>query len=311
MGKTPSWLNLITQQFEIPYEFPMPDQLSVDDITALLLDIHQEEYPDSIPPKALHKILYFAKKELDREHVDVDIPMYWYMYGALVKTGDSTISTVQTDQGKRIQCGIEPNKIEAPETTLQKSRRALSTSLEKYYDQGLEPLTDDMYNDAPYEVQRTYRELDKQLTVAADPEQSTLYGPKNEEPVRNSVFQLVKDFPVHEFPEYESDLYTWYRLVMAEIDSLDFNPEVAFNLTKKFWRLFGLELACRENTGLNRDEIAEERDVSSIEDANADIRADFTRLNDRHVNEYSSESEFAIKAAEAFMLPHLQDIVSV
>ena len=283
----------------------MSEQLSVEEVTALLLDEHRSQYKNSIPPKALHKILYFAVKELEREHIDVDIPLYWYMYGAVVETSKSGIGVVKTQAGQRVTCDASVEEISAEEPTIRRGRRALERSLDQYYSMGLERLTDKMYKEAPYDVQRTYRELDKQLGVAADDGQMTLFGKRNEGRTRETLYDFVENFPVDSFPEYEDDLHIWYRLVSAEIDSDEYDPKRVQRLSKKFWRLFCLELACRENTGLSRSEIATELNVQSIDAVKDDIRSDLLALERKKARRNARTNETAVKAAEAFVLPLL------
>jgi len=283
----------------------MTAPLSLEETTALLLDEHNKEYDGSIPPKALHKILYFAAEELDREHVDAELPLFWYMYGAVVKTANTGVTKVDTDQGQRIACSTDVSDIEVPNTVLQRSRRALSRSLERYYDLGLDDLTDEMYKNAPYEVQRIYRRLDKQLEIATDEEQTTLFGAKNKQPTRESLYAFVEQFPLDDFPEYEDDLYIWYRLMSAELDSDDYDPDRATKLAKMFWRLFCLELACRENSGVSRAEIAAELGEESITDAKQRLRSEFQRLEREKARTNASDAEVALKAAEVFVAPHL------
>lgn len=283
----------------------MTDEFSLEEITALLLDEHQKEYSNSIPPKALHKILYFADQEFQREHIDVDLPIFWYMYGAVVKTSNSGVRVIDTDHGQRIACDTDVSDISANDATVQKGRRALSRSLDQYYDLGLDSLTDKMYREAPYDVQRTYRRLDKQLEVATDDEQTTLFGRKNREPTRETLCEFVEYFPLAEFPKYEDELYIWYRLMSAEIDSDDYDPDRAQKLAKMFWRLFCLELACRNNNGLTREEIAIAVNEDSIADAKQELRSKFLELEREKARANASNSEEALKAAEAFVVPFL------
>jgi hypothetical protein len=289
----------------------MNERLSIDEITALLLDEHQARYDGSIPPKALHKILYFAAQEFERAHVDAEIPIYWYMYGAVLKTNDTSIGVVETARGQRITTSASIADIEASDLTIRRGRQALKGSLERYYQSGLEPLTDQMYKQAPYDVQRTYRELDKQLTVACDDEQMTLFGRHNIPRTRETLYDFIEAFPVDEFPGYKTDLHIWYRLVSAELDSDDYEPTRAHQLAKKFWRLFCLELACRENTGLTRSAIAADISVESVDAEKQRLRDDFLRLERLKARQNSRSSTLAKRAAEAAVLPMIEfDVVA-
>ena len=289
----------------------MSGELSVEEVTALLLDEHRSQYRNSIPPKALHKILYFASQELEREHVEVDLPIYWYMYGAVVGMNNTGIGVVDTQAGQRVTCDTQVSEITADDATIRRGRRALEHSLNQYYSMGLEPLTDKMYKDAPYDVQRTYRELDKQLGIAADDGQMTLFGKRNEGRTRETLYDFVENFPLDAFPGYEDDLHIWYRLVSAEIDSDDYEPNRAQRLSEKFWRLFSLELACRENTGLSRAEISTELNVQSIDTEKVHIRKDFLELEREKARQNARTDETAVKAAEAFVIPLLDFDVAI
>ena len=195
-------------------EVPVTDQLSLEEVTAILLNEYQSTYSGSIPPKALNKILYFAAKELEDENVTAEIPYFWYMYGTEVKTANTGVHTVSTKSGKRIRCNTSIEDIQASHATIRKARKAISRSLNDYYSKKLEGITDELYSEAPYDVQRTYRELDTQIEVAADSKQATLFGDNNRQQIRRNLLQFVQDFPTEDFPTYEDDLMIWYRALL-------------------------------------------------------------------------------------------------
>lgn len=281
----------------------MSDSLEVGEVTALLFD--ERRYSGDIRPKAFHKILYFAKQELDREHVDDDIDIFWYMWGAMASTAGSPIEFREGPEGQRVICKTGVENIEASETTVQRARRAISRALKRYYELGLEGLTDEMYAEAPYAVQRYYRELDKQLGSANDTEQMTLTLDRNEEMTRSTLHDFVQSFPLDDFPAYEDDLHIWYRLMSAELDSDDYNPEAAEKLARSFWRLFCLELACRQDS-LSRAEIEVELGVNDVDTAKAESRERFRRMEREKTKRNSRDSQAARKAADAFVVPFLE-----
>ena len=283
----------------------MSEQLDLEEVTALLLEEHRSHYENSIPPKALHKVLYFAEKEFEREHVEAEIPLYWYIYGAVVRTAGTRVSIIEKPVGQRIACETHVADIAADERTIQCARRALAWSLEKYYELGLEGLTDEMYREAPYAVQRVYRKLDKQLEVAADDQQTTLFGHRNVERTRETIYEFVENFPVEAFPEYEDDLHIWYRLVSAELDSKEYEPERVQRLSEQFWRLFCVELACRENNGISRSTIASELNVPSVEALKRELRDELLNRERRKARRNARDTNKAVNAAEAFVLPLL------
>ena len=283
----------------------MSDQLSLEEITAILLNEHQSTYSGSIPPKALNKILYFAAEELDDENVTADIPYFWYMYGTEVKTSNTDIRTISTEDGRRIRCHTDVEDIQASHGTIRKARKAVSRSLDKYYSKKLEGITDEMYKEAPYDVQRTYRELDTQIGVAADSNQTTLFGDNNRKQISRNLIQFVQDFPTADFPAYEDDLMIWYRVMRAELNDEKFEAEEVDRLATKFWRLFCLELACRENNGVSREEIEAERNISNIEAEKQEMRADLLELERTNARRNARDTDTALKAAEAFVVPFL------
>jgi hypothetical protein len=280
----------------------MTAQLEVDELVALLLDEHK--YGNSLSPKAVHKILYIAKEELERERVSVNLSTFWYMYGPVAAIAGTGVA-FGAGAESRVACDVEVPEIDAPDGVRRRGQRAVSRALDQYYDHGLEGLTDRIYEDAPYKVQRHYRRLDKQLGAAADEGQMTLDGRKNEKRTRETLFDFVESFPVGDFPEYEDDLHIWYRLMSAQLDSDDYDPSRAQRLAEMFWRLFCLELASRENDGLSREEIAEELNIERVAAEKQRIRSTLLSHEREKARNNARDSEEARKAAEAFVVPYL------
>jgi len=286
----------------------MAEELDPDEVIALLFDECRYE---NIRPKAFHKLLYFVDKELKREHVSVDLPIFWYMYGAVVATSETEASIGGGEDGNTVRCSITTSDIDAPEVAVRRGRRAVSRALDRYYNGGTEGLTEEMYDEAPYEVQRHYRRLDQQLEAATDEKQMTLDGGKNEKRTRETLYDFVEVFPEDEFSEFSDDLSIWYRLMSAELDSDDYDPDRAQDLAEDFWRLFCLELACRENNGLSREEIARElKGVSSVEESKQRIRSDLLEMEQKKAYENAEGDETALKAGEALVIPHLDFTVA-
>lgn len=281
----------------------MSESLTMDEVAALLLD--EYKYGNSLRPKAFHKMMYFVERELNKEHVTTDFPTFWYMYGAVISTSGSDIDVVVADDEQEIVCEVDVDDIDAPRKAVSRGRRGVNRVLDRYYDLGIEGLTDEMYDEAPYNVQRHYRQLDKQLNKATNSQQMTLGGGRNEALTRETLYDLVESFPLDEFPTYEDDLHIWYRLMSAELDSEDYDPDRAQELSKMFWRLFCLELACRKNAGLSREEVAQELGIESVNQAKEVIRGTLRRYERQKAQQNARDSDTAIKAAEAFVVPHL------
>jgi hypothetical protein len=282
----------------------MADELEPDEVIAL---VFEECIYDDIRPKAFHKILYFVDKELEREHLSVDLPIFWYMYGAVVATSGTEATFEKSVDGTSVETSVTASDIDASQNTIHRGRKAVNRALDRYYDGGIEGLTDEMYDEAPYEVQRHYRRLDQQLEAASDEGQMTLDGGKNEKRTRKTLYDFIEAFPEEEFPEFSNDLSIWYRLMSADLDSEDYDPQRAQELSEDFWRLFCLELACRENNGLSREDIARElKGVSNVEDAKQSIRNDLLEKERKKARKNAQGDEAALKAAEALVIPHLE-----
>jgi len=127
----------------------MAEELEPDEVIAL---VFEECIYDDIRPKAFHKILYFVDKELEREHLSADLPIFWYMYGAVVATSDTAATFDNADDGTTVECSITASDIDASENVIRRGRRAVNRSLDRYYDGGIEGLRYEMYDEAPYEV---------------------------------------------------------------------------------------------------------------------------------------------------------------
>jgi len=140
-----------------------------------------------------------------------------------VPTSDTAATFDNADDGTTVECSITASDIDASENVIRRGRRAVNRSLDRYYDGGIEGLTDEMYDEAPYEVQRHYRRLDEQLEAAADKGQMTLDGGKNEKRTRETLYNFIEAFPEDEFPEFSDDLSIWYRLMSADLDSEDYD----------------------------------------------------------------------------------------
>lgn len=286
----------------------MTEELEPDEVIAL---VFEECIYDDIRPKAFHKILYFVDKELEREHLSADLPIFWYMYGAVVATSDTEATFDTEDDGTTVRCSVTASDIDASENAIRRGRKAVNRALDRYYDGGIEGLTDEMYDEASYEVQRHYRRLDQQLEAAADEGQMTLDGGKNEKRTRETLYDFIEAFPEDEFPEFSDDLSIWYRLMSADLDSEDYDPDRAQDLAENFWRLFCLELACRENNGLTREDIARElKGISNVEDAKQRIRSDLLEKERKKARGNAQGDEAALRAAESLVIPHLDFTVA-
>lgn len=280
----------------------MHGKLSVSEVVALLFDEHRYDSP--LSRKAVHKLLHFVKDELDSEWVTTDIPTFWYMYGTMTATANTGVHTGGEPNGDPVICDIAAANIDRPEETIRRGRQAASRALERYYDLGLEGLTDRMYNDAPYEIQRHYRRLDKQLETA-DSTQMTLSFDRNAGATRKTLYDFIEDFPTDSFPDYEDDLHIWYRLMSAELDSSGYDPKETKKYSKTFWRLFCLELAVRESDGLTREQIECELNLDSLDEAKRQLRSQLRSWEREKAEANARDERTSRRAADALVLPYI------
>ena len=294
----------------------MSEELTLSDVTSIVLSCHESRYDSSLPPTAYNKILFLLNEDLkDTQGVDVEIPVFWYMHGPVVKTTDSNVTQAQTSGGQRIRCNQTENEIDAENYTISKVRGSAENILEIYYKKGTKGLISKAYQFAPYEVGQVYRDLKRQLATEANSEQTALgdFTGGNQSQVRDVVHDFVDSFPVTEFPEIEDDLHIWYRLVSAKLDADEYDPEMIERLTKQFWRLFCLELACHENNGLSREDIETELDGVTVSiAAEQDRHREYLQSKERtKASRNATGSNLALKASEAVILPHLDFDVRV
>ena len=248
----------------------MTSTLSVGEVTALLLD--ERFYSNPLRPKTFYKVLYFADKELNDVGLDTDIQHFWYKFGTMAKTGGSPVTVDWSDDSREVRCSLSASQVSLPREEETKARLALSRALNRLYEQNTEGLTDDMYEDAPYDVQRHYRRLDKQLSGAIGDKPDYPEVDSSREAVINTVFDIIDTFPVDDYPWLVQDLDLWYSVVSAELDAEEYRPQKALKVSELFWTIFCIDLAQRENTGLTPEEIAEELDTHDLEGRQEDIR---------------------------------------
>lgn len=232
----------------------------------------ERKYDEPLRAKTFYKVLYFADKELQEVGIDTDIDHFWYKFGTMAKTTDSAVTIDRSREGSAVDCGISVDAIDLEEDDLTKARLAISRTLNRHYGLGTEGLTDIMYQEAPYDFQRHYRHLDKQLSNAIDSRPDIEGVESDPESVRETLFDLIDSFPTDDFPIIEDDLYLWYSIVSAELDEHHYQPDKILQISEFYWTIFCIDLAQRENTGLSAEEIAEELDTDDLEGRQEQLR---------------------------------------
>lgn len=133
-------------------------------------------------------------------------------------------------------------------------------------------MTDRLYEDAPYEVQRDWRVLNKKIRTL-HPDYNDFY---EVEPSRNSIKESIYDnydsFPSARYLE-DSDVTKWYSLMTRELyqDELDVDRLMVVNLT--FWRIVALWLAEHHRHHLSRRNVKTILSIKSFDKARDEGRS--------------------------------------
>ena len=287
----------------------MSTALSVEEITALLLEEFEDKGGERLPPTAYNKILHFVEKKLTKHDIEADIPMFWYMFGRVTATNtNADISIENTNEGQKIVCTASPSNVNVSRHAQQIVKSGIDEGLNLYFKNNLDGLIRASYDDAPYEAQRVFLDLKNQLESEADQSQQTLGAfSSNNDQIRSLVYKFVREFPTEDYPEYEQDLNKWYRIMSGELDRDNSDFKYAYRLTRRFWQLFCLELACRENTNVDRDDIAKELSsvTVSIEHTKTELREWLHKREKEFTRSAARESDTAQKAGEVLIAPQL------
>jgi len=289
----------------------MSKGLTTEEATAILLDRLGERVDDGesrLPPTAHNKLIHFIKNELDARDVEADLPLFWYMYGPVAVKHGTGVYEEERSGGTGVACEMSVDDATASAVAVREAERAVDKALDLYFKRHLNGLIRLSYQDAPYEVQRVYLEFRNQLESEANEDQATLsdFGSQTGPSVRNVLYDFINEFPASEYRSYKGDLHTWYRLLSAELDADEYDASHALRVTERFWRLFCLELACRENTGVDHDTI--EADLPGVEDIDKEktkIRRWFSRLEQEKTRRNSRHDETVVRAGEALVAPQI------
>jgi hypothetical protein len=236
-----------------------------------VLSMIEEEFPyeiDGIPKKSMHKIFYLINKEAKQEGIPVTLPYFWFQFGTMSRVDKNP------DGGFEMAVsGMEAETEELPGNVETELRTIVSRILNRYLDTSLEEITDQVYRDVPYDVQLTWRELDKKLRTH-HPEHADFYEvDPSRESIQESIYRVYDTFPTNRFTEYESDLNRWYAMITRELNRPEFDAEKMFDINVLFWRIFALEFVQHHHHGMTLEEIKEVLDIDSFSSAQKSCRA--------------------------------------
>ena len=262
--------------------------------TTLRLLNYERGSADELPKKSLHKLLYRIDVKSSERSIDISIPYYWYLFGTVSPAAPSTVPSADTRKP-----GLED-----------RLRPVVSDVLSEYYDHGLEWLTDRMYDDAHYQVQRDFRELDKKVRTL-HPEYHDFYEvDPSRESVITSVHETFASFPSGQFPEYKRPLIKWYNTLTRELHSHSPDPSRLMTVDVTFWRIFALELAQRHAQGMTLEEIRGNLGIRSFDyaqDSSFEKLAEFEEEDlDAKFTDSMTGAETERKAADRLVAPILE-----
>ncbi|WP_435196008.1 hypothetical protein [Natronomonas sp. EA1] len=241
----------------------MTQRLGVDELAAILLDEHR--YDNALPPKAFHKIAYFAQKELDEIGLSANISYFWYRYGIMTCTSGSSVGIDRGSVQNELSCNTDPDDLQLSENEEMQLRLAVNRALKQFYNLSLEGLTDKMYEEAPHDFQRHYRTLDKQLSTVVPTGPDYLAKTPTKEDIRETLFEFCNSFREDPINECLDDMLVFYRCMSDELDSENWSPNDLQEISRIFWGIVSAELAQKENSGLSLEQIAAEFEKSPEE----------------------------------------------
>lgn len=269
--------------------------------------LHEEhKYGDTLPRKAVHKLLYLLNTEADEEEVDIDLPYFWFQYGIVTPAEADLEENQRQDQ--------EENAIGKRAELESDLRPLVKRVLRRYYSTSLEEVTDETYEDAPYDVQRAWRTLDKKLRTL-HPEYSDFYEVEpSRDSIEESIFDVYDTFPTTRLPEFESDLMEWYSIITRELNHAKLDPAPMMEANVLFWRIFSLRLAEDYRHSMSKSEVKEILEIESFGAARKACRRELKQVESNALTskfeddtEYdTSETHAADALAEGAVIKHFQ-----
>jgi hypothetical protein len=270
--------------------------------TVIKLINEERTYETDLVKKSRYKLLYTIQKLADERDIDISIPYFWYQFG--------TVSPLPT-------VGPEPELPDQAKDLKEELRPLVSEALELYYDDRLEGITDIMYRDAPYDVQREFRELDKKVRTHHEDYNDFYEVEPSRESIIDSVYAVHDTFPTVKFREQEQDLSKWYTMFTREVDKTDFDPDKLMKINLTFWRIFALRVAENHRHEMTKQEVKRELEISSFEAARESTRKNLRRMESRTLTEkFEGENRpepgsVESKAADAMVEPILAQELGV
>ena len=254
--------------------------------------IREENKYDDLPAKAVNKLLYLVHKEANRRELDVTVPYFWYMFGAVASDAADG-----SGPGPEVQPSIDDHSDD-----IENLRTVVADVLDMYYENSLEYITDLNYQDAPYSVQPKWRKLDKQLATRHENYNDFLEENPSIEDIRESVDAVYDTFPVSRHLRHQSDLLDWYSIMTREIHSPEPDIDRMMNANLSFWRTFSLTIAENHRHEMTKKDVLDALDIESFDSARKTSRSDLRRIEEEALEarfDGGTASNIELEAADA------------
>lgn len=281
-------------------------EVSFDAIASILFE--EFDQPASMSPKAFYKIIYFIDKKLSQQGFTTGVDHFWYKYGTMTVTAGSAVAIERSGDRSEVLCSVKPDELELDPTTENEIRSATRDVLAEYERLNTEGLTDQMYEEAPYEFQRQYRELDGiiQSQIRTHGEGGKEF---TREEIRNQMHEFIRSFPEEEFPKFANDLYLWYDILSTALDDTTTSIGDIEDIAEVFWTIVMVEIATNPGTGVNPRVLENELNIDDSEGLQGYLQYLLGQLEDEYLW-IENGSESIPNVADAVMASQL-DFVEI
>lgn len=233
-------------------------EITLDEVSAVLFDEFKQG--GTLSPKAFHKITYFIEQTLSEQGYETDIEYFWYKYGTMTATADSSIAIEPSGERSEVLCSISTGELSI-DPELEDVLRTVTRDVLTEYDQlATEGLTNRMYEDAPYDFQRAYRVLD--TTIQTELKSGSGEDVKfDRQAIRAQLHEFIEVFPEDDFAGHLNDLYLWFDILSTALDDDTVTLGDIEEITEIFWTIVMLDLATDPETGIDSGTLADELNI--------------------------------------------------
>ena len=182
-----------------------------------LLLMHFDKYNEGYTTKTrFNKLIYMLNSELIKDHIDIRLPYFWYLYGPVTPLNllpEGLLKLIEKPWGTGIKIN-EYQKFNLTDTIKAKIERATWNVYNSYsqFDAAImtKKVINSVYKIAPYSFQGEYRAFQYQIRrKIRDKEILLKLGPLNGTRDIASLDEVVRVYDKKEFPEVYPDLLQW------------------------------------------------------------------------------------------------------